>query len=187
MLNILVLYYSQDGSVHQLAQQIGRGINSIDGCEAVLRTVPNINQKNNPDFAPEVELNEIEECHALALGSPTHFGNMSGVMKIFIDSLTSIWIKGSLENKLATVFTSTSSIHGGNEATLLTMQIPLQHLGMITLGVPYSVSELKSTQTGGTPYGASHTGNDINLSSDEQKIAFAQGKRLAELTIKLNA
>ena len=186
MFNILVLYYSQDGAIHRLAQQISRGINSVNGTEAILRTVPHTINSKQSIFAPEVELSEIESCHGLALGSPTHFGNMSGTMKSFIDQLTPLWLKGSLENKIGTVFTSSHSLHGGNETTLISMQIPLQHLGMIIMGIPYSVKELNLTKTGGTPYGSSHTGAET-LSQDEEKIAYAQGKRLAELTLKMQS
>jgi NAD(P)H dehydrogenase (quinone) len=119
MVDILVLYCSQDGSVHKLAQQIARGVNSVNGAEAKLRSVPNNKQPKNNLFAPEIKLSEIEECDGLALGSPTHFGNMSGAMKNFIDELTPLWFKGSLESKVGTVFTSSHSLHGGNEATLL--------------------------------------------------------------------
>lgn len=185
MLNILILYYSRDGAVHKLAQHIARGVNSVDGVEAVVRTVP-CNKENRESFlAPEVEFEEIEICHGLALGSPTHFGNMAGEMKQFIDTLTPLWLKGSLEGKVGTVFTSSGSLHGGNETTLISMQMPLQHLGMITMGVPYSVKELNTTKSGGTPYGASNTGGKA-LTQDEEKIAFAQGKRIAELTAKLH-
>ena len=186
MVNILVLYCSQDGSVHKLAQQISRGVNSVAGAEAMLRTIPNNNKPENNLFAPEVKLSEVEECDGLALGSPTHFGNMSGAMKTFIDELTPLWFKGNLETKVGTVFTSSHSLHGGNEATLLSMQIPLQHLGMIIMGIPYSVKELNTTKDGGTPYGASHVG-DQEVTPVEEKIAYAQGKRLAELTTKLRS
>ena len=186
MVDILVLYCSQDGSVHKLAQQVARGVNSVNGAEAKLRSVPNIKQPKNNLFAPEIKLSEIEECDGLALGSPTHFGNMSGAMKNFIDELTPLWFKGSLESKVGTVFTSSHSLHGGNEATLLSMQIPLQHLGMLIMGIPYSIKELNTTKDGGTPYGASHVG-DQAVTAVEEKIAYAQGKRLAELTIKLRS
>ena len=186
MADILVLYCSQDGSVHKLAQQIARGVNSVNGAEAKLRSVPNNKQPKNNLFAPEIKLSEIEECDGLALGSPTHFGKMSGAMKNFIDELTPLWFKGSLESKVGTVFTSSHSLHGGNEATLLSMQIPLQHLGMLIMGIPYSIKELNTTKDGGTPYGASHVG-DQAVTAVEEKIAYAQGKRLAELTIKLRS
>lgn len=194
-LKILVLYYSQHGGTQNLARQIVRGIESVPGCEAVLRTVPKVSavceavEKDVPDSgAPYVTADDLKNCAGLALGSPTRFGNMAAAVKYFIDGTLSQWLGGELIGKPATVFTSTASMHGGQESTLLTMMLPLLHHGMVISGVPYSEAALSATRTGGTPYGSSHVaGQDGKpaLSGDEQQIAFAQGKRLAELAVKL--
>ena len=196
MNEILVLYYSKSGSVKELASFIARGINSVDGAEAKIRTVPEIfpevKEQKNP--IPETgslyaNLDDLSNCSALALGSPTRFGNMAAPLKYFIDTATPLWLKGSLENKPACVFTSTGSLHGGNESTLLSMHIPLFHMGMIVLGLPYSIPELSKTNSGGTPYGASHVSNQekvLSISEEEKKLCIAQGIRLAEITLKLN-
>ena len=196
MNEILVLYYSKSGSVKELASFIARGINSVDGAEAKLRTVPEIfpEVKNQKNSIPETgslyaNLDDLSNCSALALGSPTRFGNMAAPLKYFIDTATPLWLKGSLENKPACVFTSTGSLHGGNESTLLSMHIPLFHMGMIVLGLPYSIPELSKTNSGGTPYGASHVSNQekvLSISEEEKKLCIAQGIRLAEITLKLN-
>jgi NAD(P)H dehydrogenase (quinone) len=195
MNELLVLYYSKSGSVKEMALLIARGINSVDGVQAKIRTVPEIfpNITKQESSIPEsgslyVTLDDLENCSGLALGSPTRFGNMAAPIKYFIDTTTPLWIKGSLENKPACVFTSSNSLHGGNESTLLSMQIPLLHMGMIILGLPYSLPELKTTISGGTPYGASHVGNNKNnnsISEDEKKLCIAQGVRLAKLSLKL--
>ncbi len=195
MNELLVLYYSKSGSVKEMALLIARGINSVAGVQAKIRTVPEIfpNITKQESSIPEsgslyVTLDDLENCSGLALGSPTRFGNMAAPMKYFIDTTTPLWIKGSLENKPACVFTSSNSLHGGNESTLLSMQIPLLHMGMIILGLPYSLPELKTTISGGTPYGASHVGNNKNnnsISEDEKKLCVAQGVRLAKLSLKL--
>ncbi|MRN38503.1 NAD(P)H:quinone oxidoreductase [Neisseria sp. N95_16] len=194
-LNILVLFYSQNGSTLNLARQIARGIESVAGCEAVLRTVPKVStvceavESDIPDSgAPYATADDLKNCAGLALGSPTRFGNMAAAMKYFIDGTIPQWLGAELSGKPATVFTSSSSLHGGQESTLLTMMLPLLHHGMVISGIPYSESTLSHTQSGGTPYGASHVaGHDGSaaLSADENELAFAQGKRLAELALKL--
>lgn len=194
-LNLLVLYYSRYGATHQLAQYIAEGIESVAGANAVLRTVPPITSKIEAldpaipkEGPPYVELSDLVACDGLALGSPTRFGNMAAAMKYFWDGTASEWIQGSLVNKPACVFTSTSSMHGGQESTLLTMMLPLIHHGMLIMGLPYSLPELHHTQTGGSPYGVSHWagGNSKNaLSEDEIKLAIAQGKRLAQCANQL--
>lgn len=195
MTEILVLYYSRGGAVREMAQLIARGIESVQGANARLRTVPNISancEATEPDIPtagdPYVELQDLDECAGLALGSPTRFGNMAAPMKYFIDGTTSIWLKGALIGKPACVFTSSGSMHGGNETTLITMMLPLMHHGMMILGIPYSEAALSSSKTGGTPYGASHIGgamDDQPISDDEKKLCLALGKRLAETALKL--
>ena len=197
MTEILVLYYSQGGAVRDMAQSIARGIESVSGVKARIRTVPKVSancEATEPDVptsgAPYVELQDLEECAGLALGSPTRFGNMAAPMKYFLDSTSSLWLKGALIGKPAAVFTSSGSMHGGNETTLLTMMLPLMHHGMILVGLPYSEAALGNTTTGGTPYGASHIGgamDDKPLSDDEKKLCIALGKRLAETALKLSA
>jgi len=195
MAEALILFYSKSGSVKEMAKIIARGINSVDGMKAKIRTVPEvlsvINEKK--DLVPEsgvpyATLDDLTNCDALALGSPTRFGNMAAPLKFFLDSATPLWLKGSLENKPACVFTSSGSMHGGNESTLLSMQLPLQHMGMILVGIPYSVTELSKTISGGTPYGASHVRGyeeKKGVSEDEKKICIAHGKRLAKLCLKI--
>jgi NAD(P)H dehydrogenase (quinone) len=195
MSDILVLYYSQGGAVRDMAQLIARGVESVKGASARIRTVPKVSsncEATEPDIPtkgdPYVELEDLEECTGLALGSPTRFGNMAAQMKYFLDSTSALWLKGALIGKPAAVFTSSGSMHGGNETTLLTMMLPLLHHGMLILGLPYSEPSLASTQTGGTPYGASHVGgtmDNLPLSEDEKKLCFALGKRLAETALKL--
>lgn len=195
MANILVLYYSQGGAVKEMAQVIARGIESVNGAKARIRTVPKVSanceatEAEVPSSgAPYVELQDLEECAGLALGSPTRFGNMAAPMKYFLDGTTSLWLKGAMIGKPAAVFTSSGSMHGGNETTLLTMMLPLLHHGMLMVGLPYSEPSLSSTTTGGTPYGASHIGgamDDRPLSDDEKKLCLALGKRLAETALKL--
>ena len=196
MTDILVLYYTQGGAVREMAQTIARGIESVNGAKARIRTVPKVSsnceatESEVPEKgSPYVELQDLEDCKGLALGSPTRFGNMAAPMKYFLDGTTSMWVKGALIGKPAAVFTSSGSMHGGNETTLLTMMLPLMHHGMLILGIPYSEPALGSTTTGGTPYGASHVGgamDDKPLSEDEKKLCFALGKRLAETAMKLN-
>jgi NAD(P)H dehydrogenase (quinone) len=195
MTDILIVYYSRGGSVAALARQIARGVEEA-GCQARLRTVPNVAPVTQvaapavPDEgAPYVEKNDLHECAGLILGSPTRFGNMAAPVKHFIDSLGAEWASGSLIGKPAAVFTSSASMHGGQESTLLSMHIPLLHHGMMLLGIPYSNPALSSTQTGGTPYGASHVAganDNASLSADEAQLARALGKRVAETAKKLS-
>lgn len=194
-LPILVLYYSRHGSTRKLAELIGQGIDSVTGCEARLRTVPavsTVTEATEPEVplqgAPYVELSDLQECAALALGSPTRFGNMAAPMKYFLDGTSSQWLSGTLVGKPACVFTSTGSLHGGQESTLLSMMLPLLHHGMLLLGIPYTQAELMTTTSGGTPYGASHwsgvSGNQA-ISADTRALAIALGRRLAQTTLKL--
>ena len=197
MSEILVLYYSQGGAVKEMAQLIARGVASVKGAKARIRSVPKISatcEATEPEIPskgdPYVELSDLEECIGLALGSPTRFGNMAAPMKYFLDGTTSLWLKGTLIGKPACVFTSTGSMHGGNETTLLTMMLPLMHHGMMMVGLPYSEPELSSTQSGGTPYGASHVGgamDDKPITAEEKKLCIALGKRLAETALKLSS
>ena len=197
MHEILVLYYSRYGATAEMAQRIAHGIEEVDGCQARLRTVPPVStvceatEDTIPDEgAPYATLDDLDECAGLALGSPTRFGNMAAPLKYFIDSTSSLWLSGALAGKPAAVFTSTSSLHGGQETTLLSMMLPLLHHGMLILGLPYSETELLSTQTGGTPYGPSHTaGTDSKrpLSEEEKNLCRATGKRLAETVLKLES
>ena len=196
MLKILVLYYSQNGSVLNLAREIAKGIDSMAGCEAVLRTVPKVSTvceqvaDSIPDSgAPYVSVEDLRTCVGLAMGSPTRFGNMAAAMKYFLDGTSGVWLSGDLIGKPASVFTSSSSMHGGQESTLLTMMVPLLHQGMMVMGVPYSEADVGSTKTGGTPYGASHVSGSEGknqLSPAEKRIAFAQGKRLAQTALQLS-
>lgn len=195
MQEILVLYYSRGGAVREMAQVIARGIDSVSGVKARIRTVPNISancEATEPEIpeqgAPYAELADLEQCIGLALGSPTRYGNMAAALKYFIDSTTPLWLKGALIGKPTAVFTSSGSLHGGNETTLLTMMLPLLHHGMTIVGLPYSEPALSTTQSGGTPYGASHIGgamDDQPLSDDERQLCLALGKRLAETALKL--
>lgn len=192
---ILVLYYSRYGATAQLAQYIARGIESVPALEARIRTVPPISttceavDKAVPDEgAPYVTLDDLKNCQGLALGSPTRFGNMAAPMKYFIDSTSPLWLAGDLINKPAAVFSSTGSLHGGQETTLMSMMLPLLHQGMIMVGLPYSEPLLSSTKTGGTPYGVTHVAGEDGsspLSEDEIALAKSAGKRLAEVTLKL--
>ncbi|MTD33308.1 NAD(P)H:quinone oxidoreductase [Paludibacterium denitrificans] len=197
MQDILVLYYSQHGATRELARLIARGIESVPGAQARLRTVPKVSTVCEasapavPDSgAPYVERQDLVECIGLALGSPTRFGNMAAAVKYFLDGTTPEWMQGALAGKPACVFTSTASQHGGQESTLLSMMLPLLHHGMVLVGLPYSEAELSSTQTGGTPYGVSHVAgaqNDRPISAEEKQLAIAQGKRLAEMALRLAA
>lgn len=197
MTEILVLYYSRYGSTARLAEQIARGINSVDGCSARVRTVPAVSATTEatdeavPESGPPYATNEdLQECAGLVLGSPTRFGNMAAALKYFLDGTAGAWLSGALAGKPAGVFTSTSSLHGGQESTLLTMAVPLLHHGMLLVGVPYSESALTETTTGGTPYGASHlarTQTETELSDDEVAVARALGARVAEAARKLSA
>ena len=192
---ILVLYYSRHGATRRLAELIGQGIDAVEGCEARLRTVPAIStvaEATAPavpaEGAPYVELADLAECAALALGSPTRFGNMAAPMKYFLDGTTAQWLSGTLVGKPACVFTSTGSLHGGQETTLLSMMLPLLHHGMLVMGLPYTHSELMTTTSGGTPYGASHwsgVAGDQSLSNESRLLAIAQGRRLADTARRL--
>jgi NAD(P)H dehydrogenase (quinone) len=191
---ILILYYSRDGSTKKLAQEIARGVEKA-GIEAKLRTVPNIatvTETAEPPVPKEGDIyvtkEDIKNCAGIAVGSPTRFGNMAGPMRHFWDSTTDLWFAGALINKPAGVFTSTGSMHGGQESTLISMMFPLIHHGAIMVGVPYSEAALSTTLTGGTPYGPSHVGgakNDRPFSEDERTLAQALGLRLASLAKKL--
>ena len=187
MANILIIYYSVNGSTKKMARLIARGVEMIPNINSVIRTVDNNNQSaDNSD--PIVEISDLKECSGLIIGSPTHFGNMAAPMKAFIDTTTAEWYNGVLCGKPAGVFTSTSSLHGGQESTLLSMMLPLLHHGMILSGVPYSNKTLNTTKTGGTPYGPSHVSfngkNDI--SEDEKEICMSFGERVAKLAKKLD-
>lgn len=194
-LAILVLYYSRHGSTRQLAQLIAQGIESVSGCEARIRTVPAVStviEASEPaipnDGAPYVELNDFKECAGLALGSPTRFGNMASAMKYFWDGTAADWVSGTLCGKPACVFTSTGSLHGGQESTLLSMMLPLMHHGMLILGLPYTNPELMRTKSGGSPYGATHwSGLDgkLPITDDTRALAIALGKRLAQTALQL--
>jgi NAD(P)H dehydrogenase (quinone) len=193
--DILVLYYSLHGSVQQLANLVARGIETVPGAHARLRTVPKVTATSEgpakpvPDSgAPYASPQDMEECIGLALGSPTRFGNMAAPMKYFWDGTSGMWLRGALEGKPACVFTSSASLHGGQESTLLSMMLPLMHHGMVLVGLPYSNPELNQTRSGGTPYGVTHwagvTGKEA-ISEEERRLALAQGKRLAEIALRL--
>ncbi|QQQ02660.1 NAD(P)H:quinone oxidoreductase [Lysobacter enzymogenes] len=196
MTEVLVLYYSRGGSVARLARQIARGIGEVEGVSARLRTVPPvaaITQTAAPpvpeDGAPYVEPRDLDECAGLVLGSPTRFGNMAAPVKHWLDGLGAQWASGALVGKPAAVFTSTASMHGGQESTLLSMMLPLLHHGCVILGIPYTEPALSRTRGGGTPYGASHVAgaqDDPELSDDEAALARALGRRVAALTAKVN-
>lgn len=192
---VLVLYYSRHGATRAMAEQIARGIEQ-SGMEARLRTVPAVSstcEATTDSIPAQGDLycteQDLAQCAGLALGSPTRFGNMAAPMKYFIDSTSSLWLSGALIDKPAAVFSSTSSLHGGQETTLLSMMLPLMHHGMVICGLPYSESELLSTCSGGTPYGATHLAgkdSDRTLDSDEAALCLAQGKRLGRLAQQLD-
>ena len=194
-MKLLVLYYSVHGATAELARQIARGIEEIEGAEAVLRTVPRLTPATAaaepavPDSgAPYVTLDDLRQCDGLALGSPTRFGNMAAALKGFLDSTSDLWLSGALAGKPACVFTSTGTLHGGQESTLLSMMLPLLHHGMLLLGVPYTEAALSRTRTGGTPYGVSHwagVDNSQALSDDEKILCRALGARLALTALQL--
>jgi NAD(P)H dehydrogenase (quinone) len=195
-LKILILYYSRHGATRKLAELIAQGVAHVPNCEAVLRTVPAVSTVSEatepavPDSgAPYVELTDLEECAALALGSPTRFGNMAAPVKYFLDGSSAQWISGALAGKPACVFTSTGSLHGGQESTLLSMMLPLLHHGMLIVGLPYTEAALMSTASGGSPYGATHWSGikgDQALSEDTRSLAIALGKRLATTAARLH-
>jgi len=195
MKQVLIIYYSRSGATAEMAKLIARGAEGVDGVEAMLRTVPEVSENCEateakvPDKgAPYVTLDELKACDALALGSPTRFGNMAAPLKYFLEKTSGHWLSGALVGKPAGVFTSTSSMHGGQESTLLSMMIPLLHHGMIISGLPYTESELLTTATGGTPYGPSHLAgsqSDLPLSDEEKALCKALGLRLANLATVL--
>ena len=197
MTDILVLYYSKTGATEALAREVCRGIDSVPGAAARLRTVPAVSTvaeaaddaipADGPPFATR---DDLHECAGLVMGSPTRFGNMAAALKYFLDGTVSDWLAGTLIGKPAGVFTSTSSLHGGQETTLLSMAMPLIHHGMLLVGIPYSEQSLSTTTSGGSPYGASHVtwGRQPDSLSDEEKVlAKALGKRVAEIALKLSA
>ena len=197
MPEVLVLYYSATGSVRALAQSVARGVDGVEGMRARVRTVPKVapvveraEAAVPAEGAPYVERRDLEECVGLALGSPTRFGNMAAPLKYFIDGLGAEWARGTLAGKPAAVFSSTSTMHGGQETTLVSMMLPLLHHGMVIVGIPYIEPELNTTRTGGSPYGATHvagTANDRPVADEEARLAFALGKRLATIAKKLSA
>jgi NAD(P)H dehydrogenase (quinone) len=195
MPDILVVYYSRNGSTAELARQVCRGIESVAGATSKLRTVPAVSAENEgpikqvPDTgAPYATIDDLARADGLVLGSPTRFGNMAAPLKYFLDGTSSLWVSGALVGKPAGVFTSTQTMHGGQEATLLSMMVPLLHHGMYLVGIPYTERALNVTRSGGTPYGASHVGTaegKVVLTEDERTLAQVLGKRVAELTVKL--
>ena len=197
MPEILILYYSRHGAVQAMAQQIARGVETVPGMQARLRCVPPVAPTYDPaaesipaNGAPYATAEDLRECAGLALGSPTRFGNMAAPLKHFLDTTGALWASGTLVGKPAAVFTSTSTQHGGQESTLLSMMLPLLHHGMLILGVPYTEAALNRTASGGTPYGASHVAgpnNDNPLTADEKELCQALGKRLATAARQLAA
>ena len=193
MTKILVLYFSRNGTTAEMANHIARGVNAVNGVEAVLRTVPDVSSvcEKTAESIPAhgaiyATLEDLKTCDGLALGSPTHFGNMASPLKYFIDSTTEIWFSGALVGKPAGVFTSTGSMHGGQESTLLSMMLPLLHHGMLLLGLPYTETALRETTSGGTPYGPSHLSlEQAGLTDHEKKLCQALGTRLAKTALLL--
>ena len=199
-IEVLIVYHSRLGSIQKMARLIARGVESVGGCSALLRSVPEVTAQSGSDHSgssktqlaesgdPYVELCELDRCAGLIVGSPTRFGNMSASMKYFLDNTSSQWMSGQLVGKPAAVFTSSSSMHGGQESTLLSMINPLMHHGMLICGIPYTESALHKTTSGGTPYGASHVAGPANanpISDHEKTLCIALGKRVAELAVKL--
>jgi NAD(P)H dehydrogenase (quinone) len=196
MKEILVLYYSHTGAVRQMAQFVARGVEQVSGARARLRTVPRVSTliEAAEPFVPEsgapyAEYTDLEQCAGLALGSPTRFGNMAAPMKYFLDGTGALWLSGAMAGKPAAVFTSTASLHGGQEGTLLSMMLPLMHHGMIVVGLPYTEPDLIATRSGGAPYGASHLAGpnaDLPVTDEERRMCIALGRRLAEVALKLS-
>lgn len=192
-MEILIVYHSRLGSVQKMARLIARGVESVADCDALIRTVPEVSTRPIADDIPDsgdafVDLAELKRCDGLVLGSPTRFGNMSAPMKYFLDQTSALWMAGDLSGKPAAVFTSTSSMHGGQESTLLSMFNPLMHHGMLICGLPFTETGLTKTVTGGTPYGASHVAgaNNTNpVSEHEKDLCIALGKRIANLATLL--
>ena len=197
MAQILILYYSVGGSVRRMAELVAEGVERVPGAMARLRTVPKVATVTQstapaipPEGAPYCELPDLESCAALALGSPTRFGNMAAPLKHFLDGTGPLWLSGALAGKPACVFTSTASLHGGQETTLLSMMLPLLHQGMLIVGLPYTQAELNATRAGGTPYGPSHfagVADNQPVADAERALCIAQGRRLAEIALKLKA
>ena len=195
MINIVVLIYSKKGSTLQLAEEVCKGIDSVNNTKAKLRRVDELKQMQKQRFVEKYEQvqvvtkRDITDCHGLILGSPTRFGNMAAELKYFIDQTLDVWISGELIGKPGAVFTSTGSLHGGQETTLLSMMLPLFHHGMLLVGIPYSEPSLSETKTGGTPYGASQVSNkkkESVLSYEEKNLGFAMGARVAKIASKLS-
>jgi len=195
MTEVLILYYSRNGGTAELARHVARGVESVAGARARLRTVPAVSTvaeatgpvvpESGPPFATH---DDLRDCDGLAFGSPTRFGNMAAPLKHFLDGTSALWLNGALDRKPAGVFTSTSSIHGGQESTLLTMMIPLLHHGMYLVGLPFTAEAMNRTRTGGTPYGASHLAaskGDTRPSDDERELAQLLGRRIAEAAVAL--
>ena len=198
MTEILVVYYSRSGSTAAMARQVCRGVESVRGAQARLRSVPPVAAVTAvaappvpEEGAPYVESRDLRECAGLILGSPTRFGNMAAPLKYFLDSTSDLWLSGALAGKPAAVFTSTGTLHGGQESTLLSMMLPLLHHGMLLLGLPYTEPELSTTTAGGTPYGASHVagvgGKPRPPIKEELALCLALGRRVAEVALKLQA
>ena len=193
--DVLVLYYSLHGNVARMARLVARGIEEVDGVQARVRTVPRVStvceasEDSVPaDGPPYVTRQDLEQCAALALGSPTRFGNMAAPLKYFLDGTATQWLSGTLAGKPAAVFTSTSTLHGGQETTLLSMMLPLLHHGMLIVGIPYTEKQLTTTRSGGTPYGASHLAgphSDMAISDEEQQLCVALGRRVATRSARL--
>ena len=196
MADILILYYSRYGNVAEMARYVGRGVETVKSCHALIRTVPPVSTvteavadsiaAEGPPFATK---DDLSRCAGIALGSPTRFGNMAAPLKYFLDDTGDLWLSNTLAGKPAAVFTSTGSLHGGQESTLLSMMLPLLHHGMVIMGVPYSEPALMTTQSGGTPYGASHVAgaeSNIRITEEEKQICMTMGARLAELSLKLS-
>lgn len=192
-MKVLIVYDSRLGSVQKMARLIARGVEAVSACEAIVRVVPQVSSEPTQQDLAEfgdlyIEQQDLEDCDALIIGSPTRFGNMSASMKYFLDSTSALWMSGGLSGKPAGVFTSSSSMHGGQESTLLSMMNPLLHHGMLICGLPYSEKSLSKTVTGGTPYGASHVAGASNsnpISNDEKTLCIALGKRIANLSKQL--
>jgi NAD(P)H dehydrogenase (quinone) len=196
MSEILVLYYSRHGSTAQLAAQVARGINAVAGANARIRTVPGVSAETEavgdeiPEQGPPYATHaDLRECDGLLMGSPTRFGNMAAALKYFLDGSAGAWASGHLEDKPAGLFTSTSSLHGGQETTLLSMALPLIHHGMLLVGIPYSEPALNATRSGGTPYGATHVAYEqtaTDLTAEEAAIAQTLGRRVADIAVRLS-
>jgi len=196
MQTVLIIYYSVHGATQAMAEQIARGVTLVDGVEAKVRTIPAVSSVTSSSAPPIPDkgalyatLEDLQTCSALIIGSPTRYGNMAAAMKYFLDSTVSLWLSGALIGKPAAVFTSTGSLHGGQETTLTSMMLPLLHHGMLLMGIPYSEATLTTTRSGGTPYGASHlagANSDLPLTEEEKLLCRALGKRVAATAVKLH-